>query len=165
MVNSTWLCGSPVSLYFPTQLGGLPVPRLPWLPVCVRNGPLQALERVGSPPPPDPVHPQGERHADAPQGLLRDDSVDWSPADCGLMGGNSKGLRLVRLLMSPWIFFNSHLAAQATWILLVFLPDGFGSMCHHEWFWTAWEFLNVTDFLSNSNTGKNSSNTLCLQTS
>lgn len=46
-----------VSLFFPTQLGGLPVPWLPWLPVCVWNGSLQALEWLGSPPPPDPVHP------------------------------------------------------------------------------------------------------------
>lgn len=60
---------------FPSQLGGLPVPWLPWLPICPWNGAIQALERLGSPPAPDPVHPQGERHADAPQGLLRDDRL------------------------------------------------------------------------------------------
>lgn len=65
-----------ISLHFPTQLGGLPVPWLPWLPIYLWNGALQALEWLGSPPPPDPVHPQGERHADAPQGLLRDDRIE-----------------------------------------------------------------------------------------
>ena len=52
------------------QLGGLPVPWLPWLPVRAGDGSLQAVERVGRQPPPDPVHAQSEGHADKSQGLL-----------------------------------------------------------------------------------------------
>lgn len=64
------------TFYFLSQLGGLPVPWLPGLPVCPGNGAIQALEWMGSPPAPDPVHPQGEGHADAPQGLLRDERLE-----------------------------------------------------------------------------------------
>lgn len=64
-----------VAFIFLYQLGGLPVPWLPWLPICPWNGAIQALEWLGRPPAPDPVHPQGERHADTPQGLLRDDRL------------------------------------------------------------------------------------------
>lgn len=68
------------SFYFSAQLGWLPVPGLPWLPICLWNGVFQALEWLGSPTSSDPVHPQGERHADASQGLLRYDCIG-SPAD------------------------------------------------------------------------------------
>ena len=75
---SHWFTPNRVVL-LPRQLGGLPVPWLPWLPVRAGDGILQAVERVGRQPPPDPVHAPGEGHADTPQGLLRDEQLETRP--------------------------------------------------------------------------------------
>lgn len=96
-----------------TQLGGLPVPWLPWLPVRPGDGAFQELERLGSPPAPNPVHPQGEGHADAPQGLLRDDRIETRPARLWANRREWQGFGLASALTVPWKFFNSRLAAQA----------------------------------------------------
>lgn len=55
---------------FSSQLGGLPVPWLPWQPVPAGEGRLQAFQWVRRPLPPDAVHQAHPRHAVAPTRLL-----------------------------------------------------------------------------------------------
>ncbi|KAG9329413.1 hypothetical protein JZ751_005357, partial [Albula glossodonta] len=75
-VASIQVTGGTVTVYVCLlQVGRVPVPWLPWLPVRVRMRSLQALERVGCAPPSDSVHPACEGHADASSRLLRDDCV------------------------------------------------------------------------------------------
>ena len=57
-----------VSSFF--QLGGIPVPWIPWQPVPAGEGWLQALQWVWCPPPSVPVREAYPWHAVAPTGLL-----------------------------------------------------------------------------------------------
>lgn len=62
-------------IYFHLQMGRVPIPRLPWLPVRVWTWCLQELEWMGSPAPPDPGHPACAWHDDSSARLLWHDSV------------------------------------------------------------------------------------------